>query len=48
MDKLRLTQEEQTILGAVRDHFPDLSMEIGKACGQLSIIVDKKMIVPVC
>lgn len=48
MDELLFTQEEQAILGAVRDRFPDLAMEIGKGCGQLSMLVDRKMILPVC
>jgi len=48
MDESRFTQEEEAILNALRDHFPDLPMEIGKTCGQLAILVDKKMIFPVC
>jgi NADH-quinone oxidoreductase subunit C len=48
MDKIQLKQDEQTILDALKDRLPDLEMEVTKSCGQLTILVDKAMIVPVC
>ncbi len=48
MSELELKQDEQAILDALQDRLPDLEMEIKKSCGQLSILVDKKMIVPLC
>jgi NADH-quinone oxidoreductase subunit C len=48
MEPIRLNQDEESIIAVLKDSVPDLSYELGRSCGQLSIIVDKKVIVPVC
>lgn len=48
MEPIQLKQAEQALLNALKDSLPDLTVEIEKSCDQLSIIVDKAMIVPVC
>ncbi len=48
MDQIKLNQDEQTVLDALKDRLPDLDIAVEKSCGQLAIQVDKAMIVPVC
>jgi NADH-quinone oxidoreductase subunit C len=48
MDKIILNQKEQAMVDALRDRLPELSFEITRSCGQLSITVDKADIVHVC
>jgi NADH-quinone oxidoreductase subunit C len=48
MSELQLKQDEQAIISALKDRFPELEVEVQKSCGQLSLLVDKNMIVPVC
>jgi NADH-quinone oxidoreductase subunit C len=48
MNNIQLNHDEQIILDALKDRLPELEVDVEKSCGQLSIGVDKKMIVPVC